>query len=157
MKLLLRESGLNTRNNQWTRTLRRRIEGTFNYGLTIPLSPPLEVLWWHRQAPQVAWMLLNRLHLVALERLLNLGVSLAEHQCVRTPAMLQLPMMTTPATIANNNKVCLACLGGSRLPGCTYRCHLCTTQRCGLRDVHNLHLCKRRPAADPAPVGDGGP
>ena len=46
------------------------------------------------------------------------------------------------------------------LPVCDSWCHMCSTQRCGLRDAHDLHLCmrcERRPVTDPAPVGGGDP
>ena len=46
------------------------------------------------------------------------------------------------------------------LPVCDSWRHLCSTQRCGLRDAHDLHLCmrcERRPATDPVSAGGGDP
>ena len=48
-----------------------RSKGTFNYGLMIPLSPHLEVLWWRRQELQVLLMMPDRLHHAALGRRRN--------------------------------------------------------------------------------------
>ncbi len=140
---------------------------TFNYGLMIPHFPPSEALWRHQQAPQVAQMMLNRLHLARL-------VSIFARAPVCPDMCRYCRVKPCDVAIAHDDHTCYDCeqrllhpegAPGSdwqppQLPVCDSWCHLCSTQRCALRDVHDLHLCMRcehRPAADPAPAGGGDP
>ena len=80
----------------------------------------------------------------------------------RTPAvtadvdhvMSGLNMMITPATVVNS----VFCTQPPLTPGCEFWCTQCTSQRCAVRGLHELHVCMgcEHTMKFSTPVGGGG-
>ena len=124
----------------------------FNYDPRHLLSLTLELLALLRPLELVIWKMRDSLVRGALGRHLSLWAYSLGRPSARIPAVIA----TTSASWGS----AWYPMAAPFFAGVRFLCHRCTSQRCAVREPHDLHICMRceyLPTAHPTPVGGGDP